>query len=144
MFGHRHEFIALLDPDEYIIMKEPPQPPFTRPHLPTFLGPFEAYGGITVYWQLVGPSGHVDRPKDSTMTSYTKCMPREALQVGAETVCCPRLRAPPFRTPLELSLRQRAGQGELDGRSAMLSVVSHLFPSLPRLLTRGSHCPTMA
>ncbi|EFJ49968.1 hypothetical protein VOLCADRAFT_89293 [Volvox carteri f. nagariensis] len=80
MFGHRHTFIALLDPDEYIILKEPPKPPQTRPHLPTFLAPFEAYGGVTVHWQLLGPSGHVARPNGSTLESYTRCIPGHTLQ----------------------------------------------------------------
>lgn len=84
MFAHRHTFIALLDPDEYIVLKEPPQPPRIRPHLPTFLAPFEAYGGISVHWQLFGPSGHVVRPNGSTLASYTQCVPRHVLQVGID------------------------------------------------------------
>ncbi|GLC35868.1 hypothetical protein PLESTB_000514200 [Pleodorina starrii] len=80
MFGHRHTFIALLDPDEYIVLKEPPQPPRTRPSLPAFLQPFEAYGGVSVQWQLFGPSGHVARPNASTLLSYTDCVPKHELQ----------------------------------------------------------------
>ncbi|GLI68670.1 hypothetical protein VaNZ11_013146 [Volvox africanus] len=84
MFAHRHTFIALLDPDEYIILKEPSVLPRGQPHLPSFLAPFEPYGGIAVHWQLLGPSGHMSRPDGSTLASYTRCVPRERLQLWKE------------------------------------------------------------
>lgn len=101
MFAHRHTFIVLIDPDEYIVLKRPRQAPYDlqqqqgqqgpqqqqgpaaaavpgpqaggwRPHLPTFLQPFEAHGGLVMHWQLVGPSGHVRRPKGPTLLEYTQ------------------------------------------------------------------------
>ncbi|GIL72355.1 hypothetical protein Vretimale_4131 [Volvox reticuliferus] len=84
MFAHRHTFIALLDPDEYIILKEPPQLPLAQPNISSFLAPFEPYGGITVHWQLFGPSGHMVRPNGSALASYTQCIPRERLQLWKE------------------------------------------------------------
>ncbi|GFR52752.1 hypothetical protein Agub_g15359 [Astrephomene gubernaculifera] len=90
MFGHRHTFLALLDPDEFLVLKQPSPPQqqpaaaaalaAAAPHLPTFLAQYEPYGGLVVHWQLVGPSGHVRRPNGSTMESYTQCVPRASLQ----------------------------------------------------------------
>ncbi|KAG2489056.1 hypothetical protein HYH03_012492 [Edaphochlamys debaryana] len=78
MFGHRHTFMTLIDPDEYIVLKGV-QPPAV-PDLPAFLKPFEPIGGLLVHWQLFGPSGHVARPNGSTLEAYTQCQPRHVLQ----------------------------------------------------------------
>ncbi|PNW70251.1 hypothetical protein CHLRE_17g712050v5 [Chlamydomonas reinhardtii] len=103
MFSYRHTFMVLIDPDEYIILKQQPLQQQTAaasatagadaiaavpnfgpapdpPSLPAFLAAFEPYGGILVHWQLFGPSGHMRRPRGSTLEQYTQCQPKPALQ----------------------------------------------------------------
>ncbi|KAG2438026.1 hypothetical protein HXX76_005640 [Chlamydomonas incerta] len=111
MFSYRHTFMVLIDPDEYIIIKQQPVaatanatagaavaaaavaaggaapaegpafgPAPDPPSLPAFLAPFEPYGGILVHWQVFGPSGHMRRPRGSTLEQYTQCQSKQALQ----------------------------------------------------------------
>lgn len=55
-FGHRHSWIALLDVDEFVVIRESLNSQ-AQPHLPSFLKAYEPYGGLMVHWQLFGPSG---------------------------------------------------------------------------------------
>ncbi len=45
----------------------PPPPPDGRR--------FEAYGGVSLYWTLLGSSGHDAPPPGGVVDSYTRCTP---------------------------------------------------------------------
>ncbi|GAX74916.1 hypothetical protein CEUSTIGMA_g2362.t1 [Chlamydomonas eustigma] len=80
-FGKRHVFMGMLDADEYIVIREGLEHGGgQRPDLRSFLRPYEAYGGLVMQWQLMGPSGHVHRPQSETMLEYMQCMPKEVMQ----------------------------------------------------------------
>lgn len=73
--------MAPLDVDEFIFLRG--TLPGSRPSLPNFLKLYEGFGGVTVHWQLYGPSGREARPKahgGSTLAGYTQCMERPSLQ----------------------------------------------------------------
>jgi hypothetical protein len=55
LFGHRHQFIALIDADEFIVLNDANH--IKQPNITSFLQPYEPYGGLTMYWQIFGSSG---------------------------------------------------------------------------------------
>eukprot|EP01026_Neomeris_dumetosa_P043895 TRINITY_DN3685_c0_g1_i5.p1 TRINITY_DN3685_c0_g1~~TRINITY_DN3685_c0_g1_i5.p1 ORF type:complete len:771 (-),score=51.98 TRINITY_DN3685_c0_g1_i5:317-2455(-) len=71
-YHKRHKWIALIDVDEFFIF-ENSDPVQNRPNLPRFLDSYTNYGGLLVYRKSIGSSGHVDRPDQGVLASYTSC-----------------------------------------------------------------------
>ena len=72
-YAHRHQFLAFLDDDEYIVLK-----PAAKTHsLPLFLQAYEGYGGLAVNWQVISSSGHVKRPRGKVTDNYVACLPQQ-------------------------------------------------------------------
>lgn len=57
---------GFIDADEFIILHD-------EMWLPGVLEEYTQYGGLVLYWKLFGSSGHVQRPAEGVLRSYTKC-----------------------------------------------------------------------
>ena len=64
-FGALSRWIAFIDIDEFIVPKS------TNGNMPLFLKDFEAYGGIAINWLVFGSSGHIQKPGNSQLSSFT-------------------------------------------------------------------------
>ena len=64
-YGPECRWMALIDPDEYIVVK-------ISPSLPRFLSAYEDYGALKVRWMMFGSNGHTDFQPDP-MSSFTDC-----------------------------------------------------------------------
>ena len=67
-FSERHTWIAFVDADEFIVIRNGKQ-------IPDILRNFEMYGGVTLNWKMFGSSGHVFRPNGGTLANYHHCNP---------------------------------------------------------------------
>lgn len=67
-----HQFIAFIDIDEFLFLRDP-----NISSMPQLLQDYESYGALAVNWVQFGSSGHLYRPRGSTMASYWKCIPRQ-------------------------------------------------------------------
>lgn len=65
-YGSRHTWMGFIDADEFIILHD-------EMWLPGVLEEYTQYGGLVLYWKLFGSSGHVQRPAEGVLRSYTKC-----------------------------------------------------------------------
>lgn len=70
-YGHRHTFMAFIDVDEFLILRD------GTPDIPTLLRGYEQYGGLVVNWVMFGSSGLQARPVANTLMSYWKCAPED-------------------------------------------------------------------
>ncbi|KAI7840766.1 hypothetical protein COHA_005580 [Chlorella ohadii] len=66
-WGSRHEFMAFIDTDEFLVLRD------GTPDLPTLLKDYMEYGGLVVNWQVFGSGGLKLRPKGNSMMSYWRC-----------------------------------------------------------------------
>ncbi|MES2659492.1 MAG: glycosyltransferase family 2 protein [Verrucomicrobiota bacterium] len=64
-YGPECRWMALIDIDEYIVVK-------ISPSLPRFLLAYEDFGAVKVRWMMFGSNGHTDFQPDP-MTAYTDC-----------------------------------------------------------------------
>lgn len=76
-FGNQHSWMAFIDADEFLIVKDP-----TVPDLTTLLMEYEddagLIGGLAVNWVVFGSSGLEKRPLyPSTLSNYWKCAPEQ-------------------------------------------------------------------
>jgi hypothetical protein len=75
-FGYLHDFVALIDVDEFIMLS-------TRTDnntdsgalnsLPKFLRNFMDTDGLILHWRMFGSSGHINRPRGGVLRNYIKC-----------------------------------------------------------------------
>eukprot|EP00798_Chlamydomonas_sp_ICE-L_P001414 gene1414-32787_t len=63
----KHAFMGFIDVDEFIVMHSAAMPSINK-----FLQQYAEYGGVSLYWMLLGSSGHKSRPVKSVVESYTK------------------------------------------------------------------------
>lgn len=69
-YGTYHDWIAFIDVDEFIIVKNQSK------SIPDILQSYESYGGIGLNWMMMGSSGYINRPLNGgVLGSYTKCVP---------------------------------------------------------------------
>ena len=66
-FGYRHDYMAFIDIDEFIVVKN------KSLSIPDILDEYDDCGGLTLNWMLHGPSGHIQRPKGKIQDAYHKC-----------------------------------------------------------------------
>ena len=66
-FGYRHDYMAFIDIDEFIVVKNKSM------SIPDILDEYDDCGGLTLNWMLHGPSGHIQRPKGKIQDAYHKC-----------------------------------------------------------------------
>lgn len=82
-FGHRHRFMGLIDVDEFLVLTDPAHK--EQPDVVSFLRPFEAHGGLSVYWQIYGSSYHESTPNDlGALASYVDYIPMERMSSWKE------------------------------------------------------------
>ena len=67
-FGHLHNWMGLLDADEFIVTDD-------NKSIPDVLHDFEGFGGVVLNWMTFGSSGLIDSPKTVLGPHYTKCQP---------------------------------------------------------------------
>ena len=72
-YAAKHQFLAFLDDDEYLVLK----PNAGTQSIPKFLQAFEGYGGLAINWQIISSSGHVARPKGRVTDNYIACLPEQ-------------------------------------------------------------------
>jgi len=68
-YKDEYEWIAFLDVDEFLVMKD------GSTDLKEFLKSYEEYGGLCVWWRCFGSSGHKKKQK-SVIEAYTQCSSR--------------------------------------------------------------------
>eukprot|EP00887_Chlorella_sp_A99_P003217 scaffold9.g3217.t1 len=68
----RHDWLAFLDVDEFLMFKAPGGP---LRSLPLLLMKFQEYSGLAVHWLLFGSSGHETRPLAGSLRSYVRRLP---------------------------------------------------------------------
>ena len=71
-FAHRHAWMAFIDADEYIILRQPQQT------LPDLLQQFRPFGGLAINWRMFGSSNHSVRPPGRVVDNYVQCFPAHA------------------------------------------------------------------
>lgn len=67
-YGFRHEWMAFIDIDEFIVMTD------NSTSIRHSLGRFSKFGGVGLNWVIYGSSGFKTRPEGG-VSSYTKCSP---------------------------------------------------------------------
>ncbi|KAJ9518800.1 hypothetical protein QJQ45_026089, partial [Haematococcus lacustris] len=70
-FSGRHTFMGFIDVDEFVAFHEP-----GLTDINSLLRRYEAYGGLSLYWVLLGSSGHLQPPAAGVVASYRQCLPR--------------------------------------------------------------------
>ncbi|KAL6745533.1 hypothetical protein V8C86DRAFT_2975436 [Haematococcus lacustris] len=70
-FSGRHTFMGFIDVDEFVAFHEP-----GLIDINSLLRRYEAYGGLSLYWVLLGSSGHLQPPAAGVVPSYRQCLPR--------------------------------------------------------------------
>ncbi|KXZ47527.1 hypothetical protein GPECTOR_34g686 [Gonium pectorale] len=70
-FGKHHTFLGFIDLDEFVILYDE-----SVRHIDAFLREYETFPGVSLYWILLGSSGHKTRPTGGVVDSYTACTPR--------------------------------------------------------------------
>jgi hypothetical protein len=65
-----HQFIAMIDIDEFIVTKD-------YCSIPSVLKRYEDFGGLTMNWMVFGSSGLVKRPTNGVLPNYYKCFQYE-------------------------------------------------------------------
>ena len=63
-FGSSYRWMAFIDVDEFLILKK-------HTSLPQALACLENENNISLPWHMFGTSGHIERPKNGTLESYT-------------------------------------------------------------------------
>ncbi|PNW77661.1 hypothetical protein CHLRE_10g446150v5 [Chlamydomonas reinhardtii] len=71
-WGSRHTFIGFIDLDEFLVLYDP-----GLSSVNDLLRDYEQFPGLSIYWVLLGSSGHVARPKAPVVESYTACTPHD-------------------------------------------------------------------
>ncbi|GAX84159.1 hypothetical protein CEUSTIGMA_g11582.t1 [Chlamydomonas eustigma] len=69
-YGRSHTFMGFLDIDEFIAVTDT-----EASGINDILCEYERYGGLSIYWRVLGSSGHDARPNSSVLDSYTSCLP---------------------------------------------------------------------
>ncbi len=44
----------------------------------SILRDYEAFGGVSFHWRVMGSSGHEARPAGPVVDAYTSCLPKKA------------------------------------------------------------------
>jgi hypothetical protein len=69
-WGARHTFMAFIDTDEFIVLRD------GTPDIPTLLKDYMAHGGVVINWEVFGSGNLQLHPKGNAMMSYSRCSPR--------------------------------------------------------------------
>lgn len=67
----RVRWLAFFDADEFLVF----EPSTGLSDLNLALVPYEGAGAVGVNWRMFSSSGHVVRPREGPLTSYTHCIP---------------------------------------------------------------------
>ena len=67
LFGNKHKFIAFIDVDEFIVVKN------NTLKIPDILSDYEKYSSVALNWMMFGSSGHVLKPPGEVLGNYQKC-----------------------------------------------------------------------
>ncbi|KAG2449567.1 hypothetical protein HYH02_005100 [Chlamydomonas schloesseri] len=71
-WGGRHTFIGFIDLDEFMVLYDPGVRSVNN-----LLRDYEQHPGLSIYWVLLGSSGHTTRPQAPVVESYTACTPHD-------------------------------------------------------------------
>lgn len=71
-FGPSTRWAAFIDIDEYINIKK-------EYDIADFLDKYLAYAAIGINWKIFGSNGHITRPKNKVIESYTSCLHSHSL-----------------------------------------------------------------
>ncbi|GLC69842.1 hypothetical protein PLESTF_000886500 [Pleodorina starrii] len=69
-FGARHSFLGFIDVDEFLVVYDN-----KINHVDELLREYERHPGLSLYWVLLGSSGHKDRPAGRVVDEYKACTP---------------------------------------------------------------------
>lgn len=69
-FGAAHQFMGFIDFDEFLVIHDP-----RVTHVDQLLKEYEQHPGLSIYWILLGSSGHKRRPAGRVVDSYSACTP---------------------------------------------------------------------
>lgn len=66
--------VGFIDVDEFLMLSN------SSETIDTLLRDYEGFGGLAVNWRMFGSSGHVARPPNGTLQSYTACSTPDNVQ----------------------------------------------------------------
>ncbi|GIL78015.1 hypothetical protein Vretimale_7349 [Volvox reticuliferus] len=69
-FGRRHVFLGFIDIDEFLVIYDE-----KIKNVDDLLREYEQHPGLSIYWVLLGSSGHKDRPTGLVVDEYKACTP---------------------------------------------------------------------
>eukprot|EP01026_Neomeris_dumetosa_P049633 TRINITY_DN433_c0_g1_i2.p2 TRINITY_DN433_c0_g1~~TRINITY_DN433_c0_g1_i2.p2 ORF type:complete len:191 (-),score=12.87 TRINITY_DN433_c0_g1_i2:424-996(-) len=75
-FRHRHQFIGLIDGDEYAVFWDD-QRNVLSDAVPFFKN-YEDFGIVQLHWRTFGSSGHKQKPQVSPLIAFTQCAEDES------------------------------------------------------------------
>lgn len=70
-YRDRHQFIAFLDSDEFLVLQDRSIP--SVPHLLRGMLAQRDFGGLAVHWRVFGSSGHLEPPQGGVLQAFTNC-----------------------------------------------------------------------
>ncbi|GLI63438.1 hypothetical protein VaNZ11_006329, partial [Volvox africanus] len=71
-FGQRHTFLGFIDIDEFLVIYDE-----KINNVDDLLREYEQHPGLSIYWVLLGSSGHKDRPTGLVVDEYKACTPHD-------------------------------------------------------------------
>ncbi|EFJ50032.1 hypothetical protein VOLCADRAFT_117046, partial [Volvox carteri f. nagariensis] len=71
-FGGRHTFLGFIDIDEFLVIYDE-----KVRHVDELLRDYERHPGLSIYWVLLGSSGHKTQPEGPVVDRYKACTPHD-------------------------------------------------------------------
>eukprot|EP01026_Neomeris_dumetosa_P058359 TRINITY_DN5423_c0_g1_i7.p2 TRINITY_DN5423_c0_g1~~TRINITY_DN5423_c0_g1_i7.p2 ORF type:complete len:340 (-),score=12.72 TRINITY_DN5423_c0_g1_i7:208-1227(-) len=79
-FGHRHQFIANIDTDEYIILRD--EEGNVQTDSSKFFSGYEEYSAVQLHWRMFGSSGRIQSTDLTPLIAYTQCGENERIPLA--------------------------------------------------------------
>lgn len=70
-------WVAFIDVDEYIYINPKLFDDYKNIDIKRILKCYEEENGIGINWLLIGPSGHIEKPKGGVIDNYNQCLPKD-------------------------------------------------------------------
>lgn len=76
------DWIAFIDIDEFIVMKN-------CPDIRLFLSEYAAFPGLSMHWDMFGSNGHISRPEGLVIENYTGRLPADPARFHVKSIVRP-------------------------------------------------------
>lgn len=139
-FGGRHRFLGFIDFDEFLVILDP-----RVAHVDELLRDYERYPGLSLYWVVLGSSGHKLRAPGWVISSFNKCLPLSSFahtqfKTFANTAFQPTMYSPHRATfgASSATGAAAAAAGAAAGAAEEPYMVNELFQRIPRGRNKNS------